>query len=137
MERIRYISIGSMGSSSGRMRESAQQQSADFTDVDCSALFVETENVKIVIIQDDIRVTYKLLRAPGERSERRSLCTYGSSRQSKLTILSPAYLQSNDSFFGWLTPAWKDVWIEIRRWKPGDRSVKEQNERFVESPVEG
>jgi hypothetical protein len=40
-------------------------------------------------------------------------------------------LGSHDGFFGWLMPAWEDIWIEIQSWKPGARLIAKQNERYV------
>ena len=40
-------------------------------------------------------------------------------------------VQRDDGFFGWMAPAWRDVWIEIRSWKPGARLIQKQNERYV------
>ena len=40
-------------------------------------------------------------------------------------------LPGNDGFFGWLTPAWEDIWIEIQSLKPGARLIEDQNKRYV------
>jgi hypothetical protein len=39
--------------------------------------------------------------------------------------------KSNDGFFGWMTPAWEDIWIEIQSLKPGARLIEKQNRRYV------
>ena len=39
--------------------------------------------------------------------------------------------QSNDSFFGWMVPAYKDIWTEMQSLKPGARMIDKQNERYV------
>lgn len=37
--------------------------------------------------------------------------------------------QSNDGFFGWMTPAWNHMGIEVKSWKPGNRVIERQNEK--------
>jgi hypothetical protein len=59
----------------------------------------------------------------------------------KIGVFAPTFLgtsdsgldlqKSNDGFFGWLTPAWEDIWIEVQSLRPGSRSIEKQNKRYV------